>query len=72
MCLGAIYWARLARYFYGNARADAAAIGFDDSWIYDEIGKPPEQRCVPGNRLLADEAAAAFAEWARSTTKVPY
>lgn len=72
MCLGAIYWARLARYFYGNTRADAAAIGFDDSKIYDEIGKRTEHRSIPGNRLLPDEAGAAFAEWARSTTKVPY
>jgi guanine deaminase len=72
MCLGAIYWSRLARYFYGNTRADAAAIGFDDSLIYAEIGKLPEHRSVPGVQLLADEAAAAFAEWLRSTTKVPY
>jgi guanine deaminase len=61
MCLGAIYWSRLARYFYGNTRSQAAAIGFDDSFIYDQIAKLPEQR-----------AAAAFAEWTRSTAKVPY
>jgi guanine deaminase len=72
MCLGAIYWSRLARYFYGNTRSEAAAIGFDDSLIYAEIAKRPEHRSVPGVRLLADEAAAAFAEWLRSTTKVPY
>lgn len=72
MCLGAIYWSRLARYFYGNTRSEAAAIGFDDSFIYDEMGKLPGQRSVPGTRLLADEAAAAFTEWTRSTTKAPY
>src|SRR5271163_3979717 len=27
MCLGAIYWARLARITFGNAAADAARIG---------------------------------------------
>ena len=42
MCLGAIYWARLDRFFYGNSRADAAKIEFDDAFIYDEIGKSPE------------------------------
>jgi guanine deaminase len=72
MCLGAIYWARIERFFYGNTRSDAAAIGFDDSLIYDEIGKLPEKRSVQAIRLLADEAAAAFAEWARSAVKVPY
>jgi guanine deaminase len=72
MCLSAIYWARLAGYYYGNTRQDAASIGFDDSLIYDEITLSPEQRTVPGSRLLADEAAAAFREWMRSTSKVLY
>jgi guanine deaminase len=72
MCLGAIYWARVARFFYGNTRSEAAAIGFDDSLIYDEICKPPEKRSIPSARLLADEAAMAFAEWKRANGKVPY
>jgi guanine deaminase len=72
MCLGAIYWARVARFFYGNTRSEAAAIGFDDSLIYDEICKLPEKRGIPGARLLANEAAVAFAEWRRSNGKVPY
>jgi len=42
MCLGAIYWARLARYYYGNTRSDAARIGFDDSLIYQELSRLPE------------------------------
>jgi len=72
MCLGAIYWARLDRFFYGNSRADAAKIEFDDSFIYDEIGKQPEGRTIPGTPLLSREAAEGFAEWARSAKKVPY
>ena len=72
MCLGAIYWARLARYYYGNTRSGAANIGFNDSLIYDEIGKLPEHRALPGLRLLADEAAQAFDEWVHAATKVPY
>ena len=72
MCLGAIYWARISRFFYGNTRSDAAAIGFDDSLIYDEIGKPPEKRSVQGTQLLAGEAAVAFAEWKRSNSKMLY
>jgi tRNA(Arg) A34 adenosine deaminase TadA len=72
MCLGAIYWARLDRFFYGNSRADAAKIEFDDSFIYDEISKRPEGRTIPGAPLLSAEAAEGFAEWARSAKKVPY
>ena len=72
MCLGAIYWARLARYYYGNTRLDAAKIGFSDTLIYEEIDKLPEKRTVPGLRLLADEAAQAFDAWAHAATKVLY
>lgn len=72
MCLGAIYWARLERYYYANTRADAARAGFDDSRIYDEIARPPELRAVQGSRLLLDGAGAAFEEWLRSGAKVPY
>lgn len=39
MCLGAIYWARPKVIYYANNREDAAAIGFDDSMIYEEMGK---------------------------------
>jgi tRNA(Arg) A34 adenosine deaminase TadA len=72
MCLGAIYWARLARYYYGNTRADAARIGFDDARIYQELARLPEERAVPGVRLLSHEAAEAFKEWMRAPVKVPY
>lgn len=72
MCLGAIHWARLARFYYGNTRQDAARIGFDDALLYEDIQRQPERRTVPGVRLLAAEAAQAFEEWARSPAKVPY
>ena len=72
MCLGAIYWARLDRIFFANTRADAAAIGFDDSHIYDEIPLPLEHRSVPMRRLLKRDALAVFREWDRMPNKVPY
>jgi guanine deaminase len=72
MCLGAIYWARLDRYYYGNTRRDAARIGFDDSRIYEEIGKATGARSIPAVQLLGDEAAAAFAEWMQNPSRVPY
>lgn len=63
MCLGAIYWARPRRVFYGNTKQDAAAVGFDDQFIYDEIEKPLEQRRITMTELLRDEAAAGFRAW---------
>ncbi len=65
MCLGAIYWARLERIYYGNSRVDAAAAGFDDDFIYTEFAAPPDARSIPGRRVLAAEARVVLAEWKR-------
>jgi tRNA(Arg) A34 adenosine deaminase TadA len=72
MCLAAIYWARIPTVFYGNTRADAAAIGFDDDFIYRQIPLPPEQRRVAMTPLLHAEAQAAFQAWAARPDKVRY
>jgi len=72
MCLGAIYWARMRRYYYANTRADAARAGFDDSRIYDEFAKSPELRTVPGSQFVIEGAAEALEEWVRWGAKVPY
>lgn len=72
MCLAAIYWARIPRVFFGNTRADAAAIGFDDDFIYQQIGQPPDRRAIDMKPLLREEAARAFAAWAAKPDKVPY
>ena len=72
MCLGAIYWARPARVFYGNTKADAAAVGFDDQFIYDEIDKPLDQRRLPMQQFLAEEASAGFRAWQAHETRTEY
>jgi len=72
MCLSAIYWARIPQVYYGNTRADAAAIGFDDDFIYQQVPLAPEARTVKMERLLRDEAQIAFQEWANKTDKVRY
>lgn len=72
MCLSAIYWARIPEVFYGNTRAQAAGIGFDDDFIYGEIPLPLEKRRISMKPLLTDEAKGAFAEWAGKADKIPY
>lgn len=72
MCLSAIYWARLARVVYGNTVADAAAVGFDDTLILGELGKPPAVRLIPATRLLAEEAIEVFREFAADPSHVRY
>jgi guanine deaminase len=72
MCLGAIYWARLKKVYYGNPHQAAAGIGFDDSFIYEELEKPVEQRRIPMVQLLPDEARKAFEAWEQKEDKQPY
>jgi guanine deaminase len=72
MCLSAIYWARIPKIFYANTRRDAAAIGFDDDFIYQQIPLAPEKRTIPMEPLLRGEAQKAFQEWAAKADKVKY
>jgi guanine deaminase len=72
MCLGAIYWARPDRIFFGNTAADAARVGFDDSFIYQEIPQPHAQRQIPMVQLMREEALEGFRAWDKKSDKVSY
>lgn len=72
MCLGAIYWARPKAIYYANTKGDAAAIQFDDQFIYEEIALPTAQRKLFTRQLMRDEALDAFEKWIESTKKVGY
>ena len=72
MCLGAIYWARLSKIFYANDRKDAAEIGFDDDFIYEEIAIEPQYRKKPSEILLCNEAINAFRMWTLKDDKTKY
>jgi len=72
MCLGAIYWARLAKIYYGCARVDAAKVGFDDYTIYEEFKLPLRERRIPMERLSSDEALQVFVEWGEKPDRVLY
>ena len=72
MCLGAIYWSHIDKVYYGNNKADARNIGFDDSFIYDELEVPINQRKIEFVQLLPDEAIKAFKTWDEIDDKVKY
>ena len=72
MCLGAIYWARLRRIYYCNTRSDAARIGFDDQFLYEEIALPPDRRKIPALQIANANSDLAFNEWAQSLDKQRY
>jgi guanine deaminase len=72
MCLGAIYWARPDKIFYANTKADAAAAGFDDHFIYDELALPVEMRKLPLNHLKLPQAKEVFDDWIKRENKISY
>ncbi|HXU27314.1 MAG TPA: nucleoside deaminase [Bacteroidia bacterium] len=72
MCLGAIYWARPDKVYYANTKLDAAAINFDDDFIYQEIAKPLDKREMKFIQLSREEALIAFDEWKKKTDKIEY
>lgn len=72
MCLGAIYWARLAKIYFANRAADAAKIGFDDRAIYGEIRRPAAKRRIPMISLMRGDALEVFRAWENKKDKVPY
>lgn len=72
MCLGAIYWARPERVFFGALPADAADAGFDDQYIYEEIRLLPQDRSIPMHNLLAEAARSPFELWKQKEDKKSY
>ncbi len=72
MCLGAIYWARLDAIYFANDKNDAKNIGFDDSFIYEEINKPYEKRKIKTIQMMREEALKAFKLWQETDDKIEY
>ena len=72
MCLGAIYWARPAGLYYAGTHKDAAAAGFDDSFIYQQTRMRAEERAIPMRRLLANESFRPFQAWLDNQQRIPY
>jgi tRNA(Arg) A34 adenosine deaminase TadA len=72
MCLASAYWARVSRIVFANTREEAAAIGFDDQLLYDEIPKPIEERLIPTLHVPCEEAKAVFRAWLTKADKIAY
>lgn len=72
MCLGAIYWARPDHIYYAATRHDAAEAGFDDSFIYDEITVPDNERSIPTKPIGRKNALKLFERWKSKEDKTVY
>lgn len=72
MCLSALYWAGVARIYYGNTKEDADAIDFSDKFIYDELDKPQSERKIPCIHIPGTDAIDAFRAWQAKPDKTEY
>ena len=72
MCLSAIYWSHIDKIYYGNARKDAAKIGFDDNFIYEELSLDLTKRKIVLQQVKQQDAIKAFNEWELKTDKIEY
>ena len=72
MCLAAIYWARIDKIYYANSKEQAASIGFDDEFLYQEIALPLQQRSLPTEQIPSPIAQQAFDEWRDKPDKIAY
>ncbi len=72
MCLSAIYWAHIGHLYYGNSKHDAAKIGFNDSFIYNEIKLKPDRRRLLSQQVMAYDAIRAFEIWEKKEDKIEY
>lgn len=72
MCLSALYWAGIERICYANTKRDAAAISFDDSFIYDQLRLDYDRRSIHCEHFMRDEALEAFRKWEEKIDKIEY
>ena len=72
MCLSAIYWARIEKVYYANTRKDAQKIDFSDATIYEELNKAIEDRKIPMQQMMREEALKAFDLWDKKKDKIKY
>ena len=72
MCLSAIYWANIGKVFFSSTRQQAAAIGFKDNHIYEELSLLPVDRKIPFISVETAQAEELFTEWVEKGDKIPY
>ena len=72
MCLGAIYWAHMAKIYIASIMNDAADAGFDDAIMYSEFSKQIHERKIPMVLIAHNEALTVFKEWKEKRDKIAY
>lgn len=72
MCLASALWARVDRIVFANTRDEAAAIGFDDALIYEQVALDATARIIPCDHRPSADAIAVFDAWKIKADRIPY
>jgi tRNA(Arg) A34 adenosine deaminase TadA len=72
MCLSACYWSKIDTIYFGCTHNDAAAIGFDDALIYEQLNLPPESRGIPMFQTNRNQALKSFEAWIDNPNREMY
>ncbi len=72
MCFGAIYWARLKQVYFAGSREHAAAAGFDDRFIYQQVNEKPDKRKIPMHHIPRPAMEKPFYLWKNQEDKTIY
>lgn len=72
MCLCAIMWARIKTVYYANDREDAAKIGFDDSYFYQQVSLPVDKRDIIMQKINDEKSLIVFEKWLNKSDKIKY
>lgn len=72
MCLSAIYWARLDRLVFAAGREEAARVGFDDQFLYEQVPLAPKERTLTTDIALEIESLEPFHAWAKKHDRIDY
>ncbi|MEW6519939.1 MAG: nucleoside deaminase [Thermodesulfobacteriota bacterium] len=72
MCLAALYWAGIDKIYFAAGRKDAAALGFVDDFLYEELLRQPQDRKIPMEQAMRSDALLVFRQWEKLAGKIIY
>jgi guanine deaminase len=72
MCFAAIHWAKMKKLYYGCTRKDAAAIGFDDEFIYNIMQGATITQQVTMQQIERVFCLTPMEEWKKKLDKIQY
>lgn len=72
MCYSAVHWAKIKKLYYGATRQDAAAIGFDDQYLYEVLAKERIDEQLVLMPLKRDSCLEVFRAYLNDVERTAY